>query len=75
MRIYLAALALLFGLAIASPAEQPCVPVIFTLHSSTGPVVIENACLDTNSYDGTLRIDAVDFGSTIFSNGFDPEGP
>lgn len=58
-----------------APTGQPCVPVKFTLRSYTGPIVIDNACLDTNSYNGTLRIDAADFGDSIFRNGFDPEGP
>lgn len=46
----------------------------FTLHSSTGPIVIEDACLVSQTYDGAmLVIDARDIGDSIFRNGFELE--
>lgn len=52
---------------------QPCVAVEFALHTYTGPVVIDDACLSAPAtYDGTtLRIEAVDAGDGIFRNGFE----
>lgn len=51
------------------------VQVEVTLHSSTGPIVIDNACLSQPGVyaDGVLVLDIVDNGDSIFANGFDPD--
>lgn len=64
-----------FLAAVAVNAAQPatCVPVKFTLHAYSGPVVIDSACLGANGYNGTLTVEAIDLADGIFRNGFDPE--
>lgn len=69
--IHLSAAAFIAAVAVNSAQPQTCVPVVFTLHTSTGPIVIDNACLSTNGYNGVLTIEAIDMGDGIFKDGFD----
>ena len=74
MKILLSAL--IFASAPIAPAQiEPECPVLvdFTLHSSIGPIRIQNACLTAHSYaDGLLVIEARDFLSQgIFKSGFE----
>lgn len=74
--ISLAACAFMLAVIVTSANEpqQACaVSVKFTLHTSTGPVVIDNACLSAPATytNGVLTIEVVDFGDGIFRDGFD----
>ena len=78
MRIYLAAMALLFGLAIAAPATDPCaVQVVIDLHTYDGPKHYENFCLSQPAMygNGLLSVEAVSLADGIFRDGFDPTPP
>ena len=59
--------------AVVALALAACpVEVQFTLHSYTGPIVIDNACLVSNTYTGNmLVVEARDMGDGIFKDGFD----
>lgn len=63
----------LTALAFTPTGSDPaCVAVDFTLHSSIGPIHIDNACLTSFAHAGdSMVIESRDMGDAIFKSGFE----
>ena len=63
----------LTALAFTPTGSAPaCVAVDFTLHSSIGPIHIDNACLTSFAHAGdSMVIESRDMGDAIFKSGFE----
>ena len=71
-RLLIAAIALT-ALAFTPTGSDPaCVEVEFTLHSSIGPIHVDDACLTAFTHAGdSMVIEARDMGDAIFKSGFE----
>lgn len=63
----------LTALAFTPTGSDPaCVEVEFTLHSSIGPIHVDDACLTAFTHAGdSMVIEARDMGDGIFKSGFE----